>query len=51
MMTFLLSICTALMLTVGVYKWTQEGIVLGLPYLIWAIVAFALIFRNQRPKC
>jgi tryptophan-rich sensory protein len=48
--TFLLSICAALMLAVGAYKWTQQGAVIALPYVIWGTVAFALILWNRRPK-
>ena len=50
MVTFLLSVCAALMLAVGAYKWTQEGAMFGLPSFVWGGVAFALILWTHRPK-
>jgi hypothetical protein len=50
MVTFLLSVCAALMLAVGAYKWTQEGVVFGLPYLTWGTVASGLILWVHGPK-
>jgi hypothetical protein len=48
--TFLLSVCAVLMLVVGVFRWTREGAVVALPFLIWGAVAFALILWTHRPR-